>query len=87
MIFYQREIGSRLIGLSQRKDVPVWHMHVMPAKGCSIVKCDASGRVVGRSFQTWDPKQRTGLTVVNGRIALSTEETKNKNCARKSNLL
>jgi hypothetical protein len=25
MIFYQREIGSRLIGLSQRKGVLIWH--------------------------------------------------------------
>ena len=83
MIFYHREIGSRLIGLSQRQDVSVWHMHVMPAEGCSIVKCDASGRIVGRSFQTWGPKQKTGLRFVNGSIALSTEETKNKIVPRK----
>jgi hypothetical protein len=47
MIFYQREIGSRLIGLSQRKDVPVWHMHVMPAKGCSIIIGDRSTNILG----------------------------------------
>jgi hypothetical protein len=45
MIFYQREIGSRLIGLSQLKDVPVWHIHVMPAKGCSTIIGDRSTNI------------------------------------------
>ena len=31
--FESGEIGSRLIGLAQRKHVFVWHMHVMPADG------------------------------------------------------
>jgi hypothetical protein len=32
------EIGSGLIGLAQRERAFVWHMHVMPEDGCSIVK-------------------------------------------------
>jgi hypothetical protein len=31
--FESGEIGSRLIGLAQRKHVIVWHMHVMPEDG------------------------------------------------------
>jgi hypothetical protein len=31
--FESGEIGSRLIGLAQRKHVFVWHMHVMPEDG------------------------------------------------------
>jgi hypothetical protein len=35
--FNQGEIGSRLIHLSQREDVFLWHRHVIPAGGYSAV--------------------------------------------------
>jgi hypothetical protein len=34
--FNQGEVGSRLIHVSQREDVFVWHVHVMPERGYSI---------------------------------------------------
>ena len=36
--FDQGEVGSRLIGLSQREDVFIWHMHVMAERGYRGVK-------------------------------------------------
>ena len=38
LAFYQREIGSRLIGLTQRQRIFVWHTHVMAERGYPTVK-------------------------------------------------
>src|SRR6476620_6130259 len=43
--FDRGEVGSRPIGLAQRKDVLVRHMHVMLERGCSFLHTDRKARI------------------------------------------
>jgi hypothetical protein len=63
MAFDQGEVGSRLIDVSQRDDVFVWHMHVIPEESCGIVKNQTSASEGGAAIRNWH-RRRLGQSTL-----------------------